>query len=119
MSGKSRFLVRGRFIDPGLLADAERSREASLNRVLPSQERLAELEASGAIVAGGVVAGCREIVFFVDVASNDELSAMMSALPFWSLLTWEVVPLQTFAARASQSRRVYGTEKTGREIERA
>ncbi|HVY21103.1 MAG TPA: muconolactone Delta-isomerase family protein [Bauldia sp.] len=110
MTAKNRFIVRGKFIDPGGLMDAQRSADNSLTKVLPSQELLDAWEKSGRIVAGGIVAGCREIVFLVDVDTNDELSALIASLPFWGLLTWDVQALQTFAARAQQSRAVYGAD---------
>ena len=113
MAGKNRFLVRGRFIDPGALLDPERANEISLSKVLPSQERLAELEKLGKIAAGGVMAGSREIVMLVDVDSNDELSTLISTLPFWGLLQWSVQPLQTFSSRVSLSRNLYGQTDEG------
>jgi muconolactone delta-isomerase len=106
-AGRNRFLVHGVFIDPGALLDADISRENSITKVLPSQERLAAFERAGTIVAGGVFAGAREVVFLADVDTNDELSALITSLPFWGLLKWRVQPLQTFETRAALSRRIY------------
>jgi len=116
MGHTNRFLVHGKFVDPGPLLTPDRSLEMSRTQVLPSQQLLADWEADGTIVAGGVYAGAREIVFLVDVSSNDELSALISSIPFWSLLTWDVQPLQLFKTRADLSAKIFKSCPTHSEL---
>jgi len=74
------------------------------NIVHPTFDQLAELEAAGKILAGGLPVGERSLVFIIDVASNDEADKLIQSLPMWGTLEWEVVPLQDFSKRSAQEK---------------
>ncbi|MFT3865037.1 MAG: muconolactone Delta-isomerase family protein [Solirubrobacterales bacterium] len=101
----NRYLVEAEYLDPGPLADPEQQTRISNERVLPGQQALADWEAEGRIVAGGVVAGVRRVVFIIEAESNDQLGDLIGRLPIWGINRWKVEPLQTFAARAAQTAR--------------
>ncbi|HXW11161.1 MAG TPA: hypothetical protein VD694_00260 [Nitrososphaeraceae archaeon] len=45
---------------------------------------------------GGIYAGQRRGVFILDASSHEEVGSFITNLPFWSHLTWNVEPLQSF-----------------------
>jgi hypothetical protein len=107
----NRYLVRADYIDPGPLLDAESQERQSRERIAPGQAALAALEAEGTIVAGGVPPGVRSVVFIADVEDNDALGDLLGRLPIWGINHWTVEPLQTFSARAAQTRRHSGADE--------
>jgi hypothetical protein len=54
---------------------------------------------------GGFFAGQRAGAFIIEAASAEELSKTMASLPFWGLLNWEVIPLQTFRSGVEDAQR--------------
>lgn len=90
---------------PGF-ASEEQALEILQREVIPSFNEFLALEKSKKIVAGGLPVGDRAFVFIVEAKSNDELDQMLRRIPMWGSLDWEVTPLQSFRARASQERRV-------------
>jgi len=72
--------------------------------VLPSLDALADLEANGTIVGGGVPVGDRALAFVIEAESNDHLDRLLHDLPIWGMLKWSVMPLEPFEARAEQER---------------
>ena len=57
-------------------------------------------------MAGGVLAGTRTASFIIEVASNDELDQVLEGVPFWGIMKTSVAPLQSFAKRAAQDRKL-------------
>src|SRR2546426_12722405 len=72
--------------------------------VIPSFDALTALESKRKIVAGGLPLGDRAFVFIVDGKSNEEVDALLRALPMWGVLKWQVTPLQSFKGRARVER---------------
>jgi len=72
--------------------------------VLPGLEALAHLETGKTILAGGLPVGERALAFIIEAPSNEELDTMLQKIPLWSLLAWEVTPLQSFRNRAEHER---------------
>lgn len=70
--------------------------------VIPSLGILAELEKKGTVLGGGVAIGARHSAVIMQASSNEELSRILQSLPFWSLMTFDITPLQSFADRAEQ-----------------
>jgi hypothetical protein len=62
---------------------------------IPSFQALEKWEAEGK-ATGGFFAAQRAGALIMEAASAEELSSKMTSLPFWGLLNWEVIPLQTF-----------------------
>lgn len=92
------YLVQGEFIDPGPAIPPQQLAAVLENLILPSLEKLAEHTRSGQVV-GGLKAGAREGVFIVQADNNKEIDEFLYRLPFWSLLKWSVVPLQSLDDR--------------------
>lgn len=74
------------------------------NVVHPSFEALKALEAEGKILGGGLPVGDRSIVFILEAASHQEVDCLIQNMPMWSMLEWEVVPLQDFGGRLAQEK---------------
>jgi hypothetical protein len=62
---------------------------------LPSFRALEKWEKEGK-ATGGFFAAQRAGAIILDAASGEELSHKMTELPFWGLLNWEVIPLQSY-----------------------
>ena len=75
------------------------------NTILPGFAALKALEADGKILAGGLPVGERAFIFIIDAPNNKALDDLLRELPFWPVLEWDVVPLQSFAARAAHGAR--------------
>jgi muconolactone delta-isomerase len=90
---------------PGF-SNAEQTVQVLEKTVLPAFEALIKLEASGKILAGGLPVGDRSFVFIVESPDNEAVDELLSGLPIWGVLNWQVTPLQSFAGRADVERRV-------------
>ena len=71
------------------------------NLVLPT---LDQLGSNDAVLAGGLPVGERGLAFIIEAASNAAADEIIRQLPMWSLITWEVTPLQSFGGRAAIER---------------
>ena len=71
---------------------------------IPSFKTLQQWE-SEKKVTGGFFAAQRAGAIIMEAASGEELSSKMTSLPFWGLLNWEVIPLQTFASGVEDAQR--------------
>jgi hypothetical protein len=81
--------------------------------VLPGLDALIKLESEGVVLAGGVPVSERGVAFIIDVPSNEELDQVLRSLPLWSILEWQVTPLQSFEGRAFHERRMNQQLKKG------
>jgi hypothetical protein len=54
---------------------------------------------------GGFYAAQRAGALIMEASSAEELSKTMTSLPFWGLLNWEVIPLQTFSSGIEDARK--------------
>lgn len=82
----------------------EEAREVLKGGILPLFDHLADLEADGTILAGGLPVGDRAFTMVVAADSNDEADRLVHDIPGWSVLRWRVTPLQRFSARAATER---------------
>jgi hypothetical protein len=62
--------------------------------VTPSLEAL-EKAIQAKKITGGLHAGAREGFFIMEASSNEELADFLRSLPFWVMMKWTVVPLQS------------------------
>ena len=69
------------------------------NIVIPSFEAMSKLESEKKILASGIVSGGRAGMFIIDVESNKELTKLLQSLPFWGILKWEIIPLDSLTER--------------------
>jgi muconolactone delta-isomerase len=72
--------------------------------VLSSLDALIDLEAKKTILAGGLPVDEHALAFIAEAPSSEELDAVLQEIPLWSMLTWEVIPLQSFKNRADLER---------------
>jgi muconolactone delta-isomerase len=100
------YLVQGEVVEPGMPLVAQQFAEFVASQVLPTFERLTQLEAEGKVRAGGALAGARATAFIVEAASNDELTELLMSLPLWSRATWHVTPLDGFQQRIHSVRQL-------------
>lgn len=94
---------------PGF-SDEEQAVRVLESAVMPTFDRLIELEEEGKI-DGGLLAASRSFVFIMEAASNDEVDRVLRDLPLWGSTRWDVTPLQTLKARAEMEREVLGRLK--------
>jgi muconolactone delta-isomerase len=99
------FLVRGTFVEAGPLLTPEGLVQLIDQSILPSVEMLAQWQEEGRI-RGGVLAGQREGSFVMEADSAEELGQLLSSLPFWGLIKWDVAPLQSFRSTYDREREV-------------
>lgn len=104
------YLVRGTFIDPGVLAPPDVVVKMSEDMVFPSLAMLDQWAKDGKIV-GGVVVGDKQGLFMVEAPSNADVDKMIQGLPFWALLKWEVTPLITFGDRLGREKEMIAQMK--------
>jgi muconolactone delta-isomerase len=99
-----RYLVTWNFIDPGPLLPPQQAVGMIHNAVLPTLDTLAQLEAEGKILGGGVHVGARVVTFVIEAESHKALDALLENLPLWGLVNVAVTPLQRFEDRREQDR---------------
>lgn len=85
-------------------ASSQEMANALETTVLPSLDALADLEADGTIIGGGVPVGDRALAFVIEADSNEHLDRLLHDMPIWGMLKWSVTPLEPFHARAEQER---------------
>ena len=64
--------------------------------ILPSLDRLKELQSEGKVLAGGHPVGQRYVVLFMEAESEDELHEMLGGLPLSELGDTAVTELKSF-----------------------
>ena len=101
------FLVTGEWVEVGALLPPAQMVPIMDGLVLPSLEMFVQWEREGRI-RGGILAGQRAGTFVLEAASA-EAGDLLSSLPFWGLVEWEVTALQSFASAAARDRA--GTER--------
>lgn len=67
--------------------------EQWLEMVLASMNTIMELRTQGKVVLHGGYVGQQAGVTIWDVESNEELQRLLTQLPFWPFLAWEITPL--------------------------
>ncbi len=98
---KMLYLVKGVASEAGAPTTPQQAVELLDGQVIPSMEALAQHQADGKILAGGIVVGARAGVWIMEASSHEEVTNLVRNLPFWGILEWEVTPLETFAHRAT------------------
>jgi muconolactone delta-isomerase len=98
------YLVTMEYVEPGPLFAPQQLGQMVAEMILPSFDLLAELEAQGKIVAGGVPVGSRTASFVVEAANHGELDQLLEGIPWWGVMKTTVTPLQAFAQRAANDR---------------
>jgi hypothetical protein len=71
--------------------------------IVPSLEMFAAWEIEGR-ARGGIHAGQRAGTFIIEAASAEEPGSMLASLPFWGMLKWSVVPLQSTRSTIERER---------------
>lgn len=98
-----KYLVTGQFVEPGPLLPPEQLGPLFAGVILPSLEMMATWEEEGRI-SGGIYAGQREGVLLVEADSNEDVGELLASLPFWGLVKWDVIPLQSYRSAHDRDR---------------
>ena len=96
------YLVTWEYIESGIPVPMQQLPSLLRGAIVPSLQMCAELEKKRKIRGGGVFAGARASAIVLDADSNEEASRLLQSLPFWSLMKFNVTPLQAFEDRAKQ-----------------
>ena len=101
----AQYAVTGEYVETGALMPPEAVAQMVENAIIPGHEYFAELEASGKLLAGGIIAGERAGVFILEADSHAEANELLARCPYWGLVKWNVKPLQPPAERAAAERK--------------
>jgi hypothetical protein len=97
------YLVEFEATQAGAPTNREQTIEQLDKLVIPTLETLGK---DGKVRAGGVAAGTLTGAFVIEAKSKDEVTALVQALPAWSIMQWQVTPIDTFAHRADVEKKV-------------
>src|SRR5437870_3967617 len=106
-----KYLVNGAWVELGALLTPEQVVGLLEQAVIPSLEMFAQWEEQGKI-QGGVFAGERETTFILEAASSEEVGRLLTSLPFWAMMKWNVRPLQSMRSAADRERALLGQIKS-------
>ncbi len=67
--------------------------EQWLNLVVKQLELIIELKKQGKILIHGAFVGRQSGCFIWDVDSNEELQSLLTGLPLWPFMDWDIVPM--------------------------
>ena len=96
-NGKSLYLVKATN-GPGFTSPQEAV--MILEKVIiPSFERLLQLQKENVVITGGVPLGDRAFLFIMQASSNSEVDKLIRSIPAWPGLQWDVTPLQSLEGR--------------------
>jgi muconolactone delta-isomerase len=96
------YLVTGEWIDDPTVSPEEFPTLWE-NMVRPSLETLSKMADQQKM--GGVFTGQRRGVVIIDAPSHEELGKILAGLPFWSRLTWNVTPLESYRSAIERDRK--------------
>ncbi len=97
------YLVEFAATQAGAPTSREQRSEQLEKLVIPTLESLGK---DGKVRAGGIAAGTLTGAFVIEAKSKDEVTALVRALPAWSIMQWQVTPIETFAHRADIEKKV-------------
>jgi hypothetical protein len=89
-----RYFVKAELVELGASLPPEEFVSMVENLIIPSFEALEQMEKDNILVSG-VVSGARAGMLIVDVDSNIELTKLLQSLPFWGIVKWKVIPLDS------------------------
>jgi muconolactone delta-isomerase len=72
--------------------------------VMPTYQILEQWEKAGKLV-GGNYAGQTKGAFILEASSNDEVADMLTSLPLWGNLKFEVYPLQSLQSGINETKK--------------
>ena len=105
------YLVRGRFLD---------NPAASPKDIVPLWEKIIHPSHELLIkwtkekkITGGCLAAQREVVFILEATSNEQVGDLLSDLPVWGLIKWDVLPIQSFKSADDRDRKFIDRLKAG------
>ncbi|NLI74034.1 MAG: hypothetical protein GX369_04595 [Euryarchaeota archaeon] len=99
------FLVMMKLSDEGIGETAEENRNILERLVIPSMERLKEMESEG-IVRGGFFGGQRSAAFIFTVSSGEELDEILTGLPLSAIFGIESIPVESISEAIERDRKV-------------
>jgi hypothetical protein len=97
------YLVEFEATQAGVPTNREQTIEQLDKLVIPTLESLGK---DGKVRAGGIASGTLTGAFVIEAQSKDEVTALVRALPAWSIMQWQVTPIDSFAHRADVEKKV-------------
>ncbi len=80
------------------------------DQIIPSLERLSEIE-NDRMIMGGFIEGQRSGAFIFSVNDYEELDKMLVSLPIMNVYDVDVAPLQTITSALERDRNIVGEVK--------
>jgi muconolactone delta-isomerase len=105
------YLVTGEWIEDPTVSAAEFPMLWE-HMVRPSLEALAKM--CDEKKTGGVFAGQRRGVAIIEASSHEDVGKTLASLPFWSRLTWNVTPLESYRSAIERDSKAMENLKTGK-----
>jgi hypothetical protein len=105
-----RYQITGRFIAPDLMRlPREEFIKLLHSKLVPSLRVLANPNPHGEVLAGGFIAGSRDLVLTVDLKAHGShriVRDFLSSLPIIDYYEWQVTPLESFEEALQQFEQV-------------
>ncbi len=98
------FLVTAQWVELGALLSPEQIVGILDRTVLPSLEMLDQWEQEGKVHGGGVYPGERAGAWIFEADSSEELGQLLSTLPFWGQMKWQVRALESMNSTVERER---------------
>ena len=95
--------ISGTWVEVGALVTPEQVAQFLEHAVIPSLELLAQWDEQGKIT-GGVFPGERETAFILNASSAEEVGQLLTSLPFWGMMKWQVRPLQSIRSAVEREK---------------
>jgi hypothetical protein len=98
--------VSGTWVEVGAVLTPEQVGHMLEHAVIPSLELLAQWAEQGRIT-GGVFPGERETAFILNASSAEEVGQLLTSLPFWGMMKWQVRPLQSIRSAVEREKEIF------------
>jgi muconolactone delta-isomerase len=94
-------LVQMNIIPQARPADDEEGLKFAQDLIYPTLKQCQQLQQDGKILAGGPISGTIGLVLVIETDTLKELDQILTRLRVWPRMETKVIPLTTFADRAS------------------
>lgn len=91
------------FVNGRMRKDLQLPTEKFLKLVVQEWEKIQEYRNKGYIIGGGAPSGQNGGCGIFDVSSNDDLHRLLTRLPMYAYVEWDIVPLSSIDAVLSMA----------------
>jgi len=99
------------FVNGRMRKDLQLPTEKYLKLVVREWEKISEYREKGFIVGGGAPSGQKGGCGIFDVPSNDDLHRLLTRLPMYAYVEWDIVPLSSIDAVLAMAQDDYNAYK--------